>query len=307
MNLVVLNPNAASGKTLRVWPKLEPVLLECFGGELIIAITQYVHEVAAHIDKAHQIGVERIIIIGGDGTNHAIVNALLREPFAWGERHIAIGQVPIGTGRDWARTLGIPTDPVKAIRWLAEAEPCPCDVGRVTSGEQRRIFLNIASAGVGADVAHRVNAVTQRRPWTFLRAILTSLLRYRPPPVSIALDEEPFYEGKAYIAAVANGQWFGHGIWAAPQAVYDDGLFDVVVAEGMSRPKVLRVLTQAYKGEHIGRRDVHIGRAARVAITPLHGQPLGMELDGETATGERLTFEVLPSAIQVLIKPAQGV
>ncbi|MCZ7546052.1 MAG: diacylglycerol kinase family lipid kinase [Anaerolineae bacterium] len=306
MNLIVLNPHAGGGKTLRLWPKLEPVLLDRFGGELIIAITKHVHEVAAHIDKARAIGVERIIVVGGDGTNHAIVNALVDEPAPEGAPPIAVGQVPVGTGMDWSRTLGIPTDPVAAIGWLAEARPCPCDVGRITTGDQRYVFLNIASAGVGADVSHRVNAVRRRRPWTFIRAILTTLLRYRPQPVRIVLDGAPFFEGPVYIAAVANGQWFGHGIQAAPGAAFDDGLFDVVVAEGMSHLSVLQVLMKAYKGEHIGHPRVHTGRAACVEVTPLDGRWLGMELDGEPRAGDQIRFEVLPSAIQMLSRPKSG-
>lgn len=302
MNLVVINPNAASGKAMRIWPRLEPVLLEHFG-ELIIAITHRVEEVAAHIDKARQIGVERIIILGGDGTNQSIVSALVQESLARGAPSIAIGQVPIGTGRDWARTLGTPFNPLAAIRWLAKAEPHPCDVGRVSFNGQSRVFLNIASAGVGADTAHRVNRVKQRRRWTFSRAIVVSLLRYRPQPVRVTLDGAPFYEGKAYITAIANGQWFGHGVWAAPNARYDDGLFDVLVVEGMARVRVLRVLTQAYKGEHIHRADVHTGRAKRVEVTPLAAPTLGFELDGEPGAGRQLAFEVLPSAIQVLARP----
>lgn len=306
MNLVVVNSNAAGGKTLRIWPRLEPLLLKTFGKEMIIAITQRVDEVVGYIDQALELGVERIFVIGGDGSNHAIVNALLDRPLAQGERPVAIGQIPVGTGRDWARTLGIPVDPARAVRWLAEAEPRPCDVGRVSFGGQSRVFLNIASAGVGADVTHRVNVVARRRPWTFLRAILISLLRYRPQPVRVIADGALFYEGTICIAAVANGQWFGHGIWAAPDARYNDGLFDVVLLEGMSRPKVLRVLPQAYKGEHIGRPDVHVTRARRVDVMSLDGKPIGIELDGEPDASDRLSFEVLPAAVQMLIKPAAG-
>ena len=303
MNLVVINPHAAGGRAARIWPKLEPILMEYFD-DLIIAITRRVDEVAAHIDKARAVGVERILIVGGDGTNHSIINALLKAPPPPGAPPIAIGQIPVGTGRDWARTLGIPHKPKKAIRWLAEAQPQACDVGRVRTGTRTRLFLNIASTGVGADIDRRVNAVARRRPWTFIRAILATLRHYTPQHVRVTLDGAPFYAGTSYVVGVANGQWFGHGIWAAPQARYDDGQFDVVLMEGGARAWVVRRLMQAYKGAHIGEAGVHYGRAARVEVTPLPGQTLGLDLDGEPDVGDKLLFEVLPGAVQVLTQKA---
>lgn len=298
MDLVVLNPNARGGRTLRLWPRLEPILMEYFD-DLIIAITKHVEEVAIHIDQARAVGVDRIIVIGGDGTNHALVNALLETP---GGPQIAVGQIPIGTGRDWARTLNIPQDPIRAIRWLAEAEPQPCDVGKVTFNGRTRLFLNIASTGVGADADQRVNRVTNRKPWTFIRAILTSLIQYRPQHIRVTLDGELFYAGSSYISAIANGRWFGHGILAAPRAEYNDGLFDVVVLEGMSRLEVIQRLIQAYKGEHIGKPKVHNARARRVqvALQEQESGTLGLDLDGEPDQGRQMTFEVLPAALQIL-------
>ncbi|MBN1287529.1 MAG: diacylglycerol kinase family lipid kinase [Anaerolineae bacterium] len=301
MNLIVLNPHARGGRTMRIWPRLEPILLEHFN-DLIIAVTRRVDEVAQHIDKARAVGVERIIVVGGDGTNHVLVNALLSSS-APGEPPIAIGQIPIGTGRDWARTLNIPLDPVKAVHWLAEAEPHPCDVGRVTLNGQTRLFLNIASTGVAANIDRRVNRVANRKPWTFLRAILTSLIQYRPQHICVTLDGIPFYTGSSYVAAVANGRWFGHGILAAPDAAYDDGLFDVVVLEGMSRVQVIQRLAQAYKGQHIGKPKVHHAQARRVEITAAPGETLGLDLDGEPDQAQHMTFELLPAALYVLAKP----
>jgi YegS/Rv2252/BmrU family lipid kinase len=302
LNLVILNPHARGGQAGRTWPKLEPILRAHFD-DLIIAITENTDAVADHIDEARKVGIERILIIGGDGTNHSIINALLNAPGVPDQPSIAIGQVPIGTGRDWARTIGTPIDPEQAIRWLAEARPHPCDVGRVHLGDKHRLFLNITSAGVGSDIDRRVNAVENRRPWTFLRAILTSLAIYKPPTVRVDLDGEPFYEGNAYIVAVCNGQWFGHGIWAAPQAAFDDGLFDVIIVEGISRIQVVRTLMKAYKGRHLDYPGVHYQKAARVDVVPLSADHIGLDLDGEPGQGTQPTFELLRHAVHVLVKP----
>ncbi len=299
MNLVVLNPNARGGQARNLWPKLQPALLDHFDN-LLIVVARRVEDVAMHIDKAREVGVERILTIGGDGTNHVLVNALLNAPSGAGALPIAIGQIPVGTGRDWARTLGIPHDPVQAIKWLAQAQPQPCDVGKVTIGSRSRLFLNIASAGASWDITRRVQNVSNRKPWTFLRAILTTITRYKPPPIRMAVDGALFYEGTAYIAVVANGKWFGHGIMAAPGAEYSDGRFDVLVLEGMPRLQFIRRLMQAYKGEHVGKPGVHAGRGQCVEVTGV-GTSLGIELDGEPQPGNRMHFEVIPAALHVLV------
>src|SRR6185369_5111607 len=120
--LIVLNPHAGSGRAGRVWKELEPILWDKLG-ELVVAVTQNPDEVAPHLERAYASGLTRVISIGGDGTNHALVNELVR----LNDRHpegppMVYGTLPIGTGGDWARGLGIPLNDVRtAARWIAEA------------------------------------------------------------------------------------------------------------------------------------------------------------------------------------------
>jgi diacylglycerol kinase (ATP) len=129
-----------------------------------------------------------------------------------------------------------------------------------------RNFLNVASVGIGGVIAQRVNRLKTRRPWTFLRATLETLMSYRPPQMTVRLDGQPWYEGPAYVVAVANGQTFGRGMRIAPNAVYNDGLFDVVLVEGMPRMRAVNVLNSVYSGAHLKQPGVHAGRAHTVEI-----------------------------------------
>src|SRR6185369_17481557 len=105
--LIVLNPHAGSGRAGRVWKELEPILWDKLG-ELVVAVTQNPDEVAPHLERAYASGLTRVISIGGDGTNHALVNALadLNERNPNGAQMV-YGNLPIGSGRDWARFKGI--------------------------------------------------------------------------------------------------------------------------------------------------------------------------------------------------------
>ncbi len=298
--LIILNPHAANGLAGQIWSKIEPILWNSLG-ELVLAVTQNIGEVAMHLDKAYAAGLTRVISIGGDGTNHALVNALaaLNAQHPQGPPMI-YGMLPIGTGRDWARGMGMPLhDLERAAQWIANAQPRPADLGLLTYEGHREHFLNIASAGLGGDVAMRVNNAPRRRSWTFLRATVESILRYRMPFADIWLDDEPWYSGRMYLLAVANGTTFGHGMRIAPQAQTDDGLFDVVLVEDAPRLEVLRALNRVYKGTHLSHPAVKYRRAKKVRVRGMR-VALGMELDGEYARAEDATFEVQPGLLRLL-------
>jgi YegS/Rv2252/BmrU family lipid kinase len=297
--LIILNPHAAGGATGAVWKELEPLLWEQLG-QLVVAVTQRPEEVAEHLDKAQASGLTRVISIGGDGTNHALINALAdlntRSP---GAQPMIYGNLPVGTGRDWARGAGVPLrDLPAAAAWIAEAEPHPVDIGSVTFDGQQRYFLNIASAGISGDTVLRVNRQPRRRAWSFLQATLASIVNYVPEKVRIALDGRAWYEGAAYLLAVANGTTFGRGMKIAPEAKPNDGLFDVVLVKGMSRLRILLAFEMVYRGAHLRHPKVQFERARAVSITS--DAALYFELDGETYHGRDLTFTLHPGLLQML-------
>ncbi len=298
--LVILNPHAAGGSAGAMWTALEPQLWKRLG-ELVVAITQHPEEVAEHLDKAYASGLTRVIAIGGDGTNHALINALAdlndRSP---GGPPMVYGNLPIGTGRDWARGVGMPFRDVRAAAdWIATATPRPIDIGLVRYDGHQRYFLNIASTGISGDVTALVNRQPERRAWTFLQATLQTMLRYVPQPVRIALDGEAWYDDTAYLLAVANGTTFGRGMVIAPQAKPDDGLFDVILVRGMSRPRILLAFQKVYRGTHLDHPKVKYRRAAQVSLETR--APFSFELDGETYSGQSLSFAIRPGLLHMLV------
>jgi len=303
--LIIVNPHSAGGRAQRIFKKIEGRLFDAFG-EILIAVTHRPQEVAGHLDAAVKADVSRLITIGGDGTNHVVLNALAERS----DLKVAFGSIPLGTGHDWSRSLGVPEDPHEAVDWLARARPVPCDLGKVeyldmqTGGKpSQRIFLNIASAGVSGEVDHRVNRARRRSSLTFLRATIATLMKYRPQRVSVLCDGKEFYSGSCYLVAVANGQYFGRGMWIAPNALINDGMFDVIVVEGMSRLRILLAFKSVYSGTHLEREDVKHTRAASVLVCS-EGGPLKLDFDGEEALGQELRFAVMPGAVNILLDPS---
>ena len=303
--LVIINPHSGKGCAPTVFKKIEKRLSDAFG-ELFVAVTHGPNEVAEHLDRAAMADVNRLITLGGDGTNHFVLNALAERP----QMKVAFGSIPLGTGHDWSRSLGMPENPVKAVDWLAQARPVPCDLGKIeylniqTGGKpSTHIFLNIGSAGVSGEVDQRVNRTHRRSSLTFLWATIATLMKYRPQHVRAFCDGREFYSGSCALVVVANGQYFGHGMWIAPKALMNDGLFDVVLVEGISRPRILLAFRQVYRGTHLARKDVRYARAASVRISSEDG-PLKLDFDGEGALGQDLHFSVMPKAVHVLLNPS---
>jgi len=299
---IIVNPKAAGGRSLAVFGRVESRLRALFD-EVTVAITQTPDEIGKSLAAAAEAGAERLIAVGGDGTNHAVVNALAERPGP----SIPFGCLPVGTGTDWARALGMPSSPESAVDWLSKAEPASCDLGKLDYLDARRggrpakrFFLNIASAGVSGEVDVRVNRARRRTAVTFLRATVTTLFSYKPQLVRVDCDGRRFYEGLSYLLAVANGRFFGRGMWIAPKSLIDDGLFDIVLVEGMPRRRILLAFRTVFSGKHLRRKDIHWTRASSVRIWSESG-PLGLDLDGEAAQGQDLHFSVLPAAMRILL------
>ncbi|MDZ4769975.1 MAG: YegS/Rv2252/BmrU family lipid kinase [Chloroflexota bacterium] len=297
--LIILNPHAGGGQAGRAWRDLEPLLWQQLG-ELLIAVTERPEEVAQHLDKARAAGITRVIAIGGDGTNHGLINALAHLNARYpDEAPMIYGNLPIGTGRDWARGQGMPHhDPAAAARWIARAQPIPTDIGRLTHEGGAEYFLNIASAGIGAEVVRRVAAVGRRRPWTFLRATVGTIVGGGAVAMQVTLDGAPWFDGRAYVCAIANGSTFGHGMKIAPHADARDGLFEVILVKDVPRLEVLIALQRVFSGTHLTHPAVMSARARIAQVQTV--TPIGIELDGELTRAHDMTFTIQPGLLSLL-------
>lgn len=297
--LIILNPHAAGGNAGRIWRSLEPYLWNELG-ELVVAVTAHPNEVGGHLNEARAVGITRVISVGGDGTNHTLINALLAHNAATPNLPpMVYGNLPVGTGRDWARGIGLPyRDPRAAAHQIAHAPLRPLDIGIIERDGVTDYFLNIASAGMSSDVVLRVERARRRRSWTFLQATVASILDFPANPVQVSLDGQPWYDGRTGLLVVANGTTFGHGLRIAPEARMDDGLLDVLVIKDVSRWTILRALRSAYAGTHLTNPSLQYAQARHVEVVAPGG--VGLETDGEPAHGERMSFSLMPAALQVL-------
>jgi YegS/Rv2252/BmrU family lipid kinase len=245
------------------------------------------------MEIAAAVSADAVIAVGGDGTVHEVANGLLK---AGGET--VLGVVPVGTGSDFARALGLPRDPLAAAQALVTAERRRIDVGVVNG----RCFLTISGVGFDGEVAQQVNSWPKVFGGTlmYVLGILKNLVTYSPVEVEIVLDGQPQRE-RLFLIAMGNTAWSAGGMWLVPPAQPDDGIFDIVIAGPLTKLEALVVLPKVFSGRHLGHPKVRQARAREVRITS--ATPLAIQADGESIGRLPATYTIRPAALSVLAPP----
>lgn len=241
---------------------------------------------AAHPD------VTVVVAMGGDGTVHAVVQSL-HDAGRLGSVDVAL--VPLGTGNDFARTLGLPEDPIAAARALRSASRRTIDL--IVDGEDR-VVVNAAHVGIGADAAaraHPIKPVLGRVAYAV--GALTTLF-VRSPRLDVTIDDEVL-AGRIAQVAVGNGRFVGGGGELLPHARIDDGVMDVAVAFASTVPRRIVYALTLRRGRHPGQDFVEYTTAVSVEV---RGADLRCTTDGELGDPQPVHgWRLLPSAWSMLL------
>lgn len=188
---------------------------------------------------------------------------------------------------------------------ISEGKIKKIDAGRVrytapAGRELTRYFINIADFGIGGETVARVNRTTKVFGGflSFLWGAGVTMVKWKNKDVRIKIDDGPVQERRIQNVVVANGQYFGGGMWVAPQAVPDDGLFDIVMFGDISLGESLRNGARIYKGTHLEMEKVSRVRAKKLWASS--EENVLIDMDGEQPGFLPASFEVLPKAISLL-------
>lgn len=190
-------------------------------------------------------GPPRAVLVGGDGSLHAALNAPL-------DVLPELALVPAGSANNVARALGIPVEPRAALRAAAEAPAVPLDALRVEARGVTLLALEGVSAGLQADARARYRADNSGDLLRGVTALAVSLVRFQPPEATIAVDGVERHAGPLAQAFVSNLPYFGSGFLVSPHADPRDGRLDVVAFDPTGRGRTLRRLARVRRGVHLG-------------------------------------------------------
>ena len=300
--LVIVNPIAGAGNGAKLWPSIKSRLAEQGMAFDCVMTGAPSHAIALARDAAAA-GYGMIVSMGGDGTLNEVVNGLLAVQGA-GAPDITVGVIPVGTGGDFVRTLGLPRNWQQACEHLMGDETRIVDVGEMTytgrSGEEQRYFVNVAGLGFDGEVSMRISYASKRLGGTipYLTNLVLTLVGYANKDVTAHIDDETL-PGRMNSVIVANGQWFGGGMWIAPDARPDDGLFDVIIIGDVGKIELLQTMPRVYKGTHLTHPKVKATRAREVRVESQ--QDMWMQADGEGLGRAPATFRIRPQALRLKI------
>lgn len=301
---LVVNPHSAGGWTGRHFDRiLRAVRAEV--GEVEWAFTLGTGDGARLARQAYDMGRRLVVAVGGDGTASEVIDGLASSG-ATADPALEVGFIPRGTGGDLRRSLGLSDDVAKAARALGRPETVAIDLGRaeLTGRDGRalvRHFVNVATTGVSAVVAARVNAgrrfISGR--FTFFAATVQALLEWSDRPVRWRTDGGPWTEGPITALSAANGRFFGGGMKVAPDARLDDGRLDVVAWRGYGPIDLALQRRKLYDGRHVWLEKTEVRRVRELEVEPLDPGPILVDLDGEQPGFLPARFTVVPGAVRV--------
>ncbi|HWY90848.1 MAG TPA: diacylglycerol kinase family protein [Solirubrobacteraceae bacterium] len=289
--LLLVNPSAGGGRARKAAPGVQRRLRE-LGLEVRREDTRDLDHARALARVGARAG-ETVAVLSGDGMIGAVADVLREVPGA------LLGVLPGGRGNDLARVLAISQDPIEACATIAQGVPRAMDVGEVNG---RRAFVGIASVGFDSD-ANRI--ANEAPPWlgnlVYVYGALRALIAWRPARFEIELDPPGERVSlTAYTVGAANSRAYGGGMRAAPDALLDDGLLDVVALESVSKVAfVTRILPKVFGGKHVLEPGVRVWRAREISVSA--DRPFEMYADGDPIGELQVRVRALPGAVTVLV------
>ena len=299
----IVNPNAAMGSTSREWPQIKTLVRDRLG-PFQAYLTTAPGDAIRLTRLALLEGAELVVCVGGDGTLNEVVNGFMGEDGPI-RPEAMLGFIPRGTGCDFIRTVHIPRELNRALDLIISSNARPIDLGRLTYRNHYghpscRYFHNITSFGLGGEVDDRVSRTTKVFGGfvSFIWATLISILIYDKKRIHLKVDNGFDQRVISWNVVVANGQYHGGGMWVAPEATVDDGLFHVTVIGDLTLAEVFMNLPRLYNGKILELEKVSTLVGKRVEA--YSDQRVLLDVDGEQLGCLPAIIDIVPGAVPLI-------
>ena len=305
--LIIANPRAQSGAGKKVAERLRRFLQLYLDDPASFDLVQTEHPRHATEIARGAGSYDTVLALGGDGIIHEVVCGLMRLGAA---SRPALGIVPVGSGNDYAQTLGISDYSGRDFARLLSVDPVRMDIGKIAidgegAGARTEYFCETCSVGLDAAIAIDTYTLRQKTHLTGNALYMASGLRVFGPrfgtfPLSVSFDGEAPIEIACHFFAMQMGPTYGSGFQICPDADPQDGIIDVCYAAGpVPRAVALPIFLRAKNGKHVTSRHVHMRTARRIELS-LARDGFPIQADGEQIHARRLSIDVLPHALTVL-------
>lgn len=321
----VVNTYAASKKASSLWKDAENCL-KVKGVRFHGTMTGRAGTASELTFDACMAGYRRFIAVGGDGTVHDVLNGIAAY-LDWQESSgkqmsfsdFTLGVIPLGSGNDWIKSLGIPCDISKAIDVLARGEAARQDVVRVSildplSLPEEKVnnvsyMANVGGVGIDANVCRYVNRMKQegrKGKILYVTSLLRAIRERVPVSVKVISDGKEVFKGPYLSIAFGIGRFSGGGMRQTPAAVMDDGLLDMTIIPDLPMRRIAREAPRLFTDTFLKVPELIVTKSSTIYVIPLEdGQPQAVEVDGEVVGNAPVKLEVLDSQLNIIVPAAR--
>lgn len=309
--IFIINPKAGAGKGIE---KLKEKIHNA-GEKLGVQVGVYMTKAVGDAEKFARLACQeaaandnekiRLIACGGDGTVNEVVNGIV------GYDNATLGVMPIGTGNDFVRNIPTEADFLDVEAQL-QGYDMKCDLikywGKLEGKEQTRYCINMFNIGFDCNVVDLTQTLKTypllKGSLAYFASVVGMMIKKKGANLKVEIDGEVAENGQLLLTAVANGGYCGGGVNSAPTAAINDGLMDVNIIYNVSRREFIKKFPSYAKGTHMELPDIDdvllFRQCKKVVITPLDGK-MRLCTDGEIADAEKVTMEIAPQEINVLV------
>lgn len=302
--LIIYNPVSGGGKARKDKEKILKVL-DDLKIKYSISITEE-HGHAIEITRnAIESGQLKIMGIGGDGTVNEIVNGIFSQQKVK-STDVSFAFIPVGTGNDWIKTIGIPSDYTGAAKTIKTGNYFYQDVGVVTyfdgQTQKSRYFVNIAGMGYDAVVTAAANKKQKggkkMGKSVYLIQLFKCLLKYKMTEVTVIIDEQPPIKDTMFSLNVGICKYNGNGMMQVPNAIPDDGILDLTLFHKLKKIQVIQNTKNLYDGSFVEKDfvSVHSGSKIKIESNP----PILLETDGESMGQSPFEFSLIHRGLKII-------
>ncbi len=301
---VIVNPVAGMRKGLEDYPLISKLLRDA--GILCESVftERKFHAVELTVDAVNR-GHRKILVVGGDGTVHEVVNGLFIQKEVE-PKDVLLAVIAVGTGNDWVRSFGTPSKYADVVKSMIGEYSFVQDVGAVEYEEshyrQTRYMANVAGAGFDAEVQRKFMHLRNRgktNKWYYLRSMFRAFFKYKPTGTKVWVDDKLVYNNLMFSAAIGICKYNGGGMQQLPEAIADDGLLDISIIKPIHFWHILFRFPLLFNGGFYKIRHVQMARGEKIRIesTP----EISVEVDGELLGETPLEFTAIHKAIRIAV------
>ncbi len=216
-------------------------------------------------------------------------------------KNVRLGIVPLGTGNDFARTLGLPSSIEQNVDILHSAKTKRIDLVRVKS-KRVRYFVNVSAGGFSGVVGGKMTPKIKRTwgPLAYMRGAVAALSQLHSYHTQILLDDDEQLSAELYNVVVANGRFVAGGLPIAPDANPSDGFLEVVLIPKLCAAEIALLAAEVVLGKHLSSKATIFRRAKKVSVRSRPG--MCFNVDGESVGNAPAVFQILPRALKFVVK-----